>query len=114
MLQLTATQCNALQHTATHQVKGNGFWFLTLAQPDTLQTLHHAATHCNTLQPTATHQVKGNGFWFLTLAETDSQELDALGFTVAVCRSNSTHALTSALYCHENDWKVVGSSRCLW
>jgi len=37
-LQHTATHCDTLQYTATHCI-----------------TLHHTATHCNTLQHTATH-----------------------------------------------------------
>lgn len=54
-------------------------------------------------------QVNANGFSFRTLAQPDSQHLDAIGFTVAVCNKKG-----SPLDCAEQDWKVVGSSRCLW
>jgi len=47
-LQHTATHCNTLQHTAAH--------CSTLQHTAThCSTLQHTATHCNTLQHTATH-----------------------------------------------------------
>jgi len=58
----SATQCQTLQHAATHRLMlkttltTTHYFTLTLAH---CKTLHHAATHCNTrcntLQHTATH-----------------------------------------------------------
>ena len=59
-------------------------------------------------------QVKGNGFSLRTLAQRDTQHLDALGFTVAVCAVGNHGGLGSPLDCAEEDWEVVGSSRCAW
>jgi len=63
MSQDTATQCNTLQHIATHTathcdtlrlVVG---WLVRMSQHTAAHcnTLQHTATHCNTLQHTATH-----------------------------------------------------------
>jgi len=59
-------------------------------------------------------QITGNGFSFRTLAQPGTQQFDAVAFTVAVCDTNSLRALGSPLDCAEDDWKVVGSSRCIW
>jgi len=56
-----ATQCNALQHTATHSNRMMESVFLLTIEASKLgcthcNTLRHTATHCNTLQHTATHR----------------------------------------------------------
>jgi len=59
---ISATHCNTLQHTATHNEYMTGSFWIQVSLCNTLQhtathrnTLQHTATHCNTLQHTATH-----------------------------------------------------------
>ena len=52
-MQLTATHCNTLQHTATHWAS-SGLGFYSFAPSQRQHTRQHTATHCTTLQHTAT------------------------------------------------------------
>ena len=52
----SATQCNALQHTATRVECGRVANGTTGSCNTHYNTLKHTATHCNTMQHTATHR----------------------------------------------------------
>jgi hypothetical protein len=60
-LQLTATHCSTLQHTATHSDDGADSW--EIYQCAVTIELQRTATHCNTLQHTATHNNNDTDFW---------------------------------------------------
>ena len=54
------------------------------------------------------HEVEANGFYFRTSADAGSEYLDPIGFKVMVSSCLEPKG------CAQQDWTVVGSSRCLW
>jgi len=83
-LQRTATNCNTLQHSATH------FWICTGMTTTHCNTMQHTAPYCNILQHTATH-------------------CNTLQYTATLCNERQ-HIAT---HCNKLRWDDCNTLQCI-